>query len=454
MLTIFGRATGKRGFCDRLSRRNFLTIGSLGLGGLTLSQLLQAESQAGVGRGHKAVINIFLPGGPPHQDMWDIKQDAPSEIRGEIRAIKTNVPGIEIGELFPEIAKMMDKFAIIRSMSGAAGGHDAYQCMHGRKMNSPAPSGGWPQLGSWVSKVMGQASPAVPANVSLMYGCGHKQWGDAGSAGFLGMAHDPFAMVGGKDQGLESGNMTLKGLTADRLNDRRSLLGSFDGMKRDIDTTGRMKGYDAFVDQAAGILTSGTLVDALDLSKEDPKTLARYGKGDPEFRADGAPKVVENFCVARRLVEAGARCVSLNFSRWDWHGENFKRARQDMPMLDRAVAALVTDLHERGMDRDVSVVVWGEFGRTPKINDKRGRDHWPRVSTALLAGGGMQTGQVIGATNRLGEYASDRPVTFPEVHATLYTNLGLDVRATRVFDLQGRPQYLVDEGVKPIRELL
>jgi uncharacterized protein (DUF1501 family) len=154
------------------------------------------------------------------------------------------------------------------------------------------------------------------------------------------------------------------------------------------------------------------------------------------------------------LVEAGARVVSLNFSRWDWHGGNFKRGREDMPMLDGAVSALVTDLHERGLDRDVSVVVWGEFGRTPKINNNAGRDHWPQVSCALLAGGGMKTGQVIGETNRLGENAIDRPVTFQEVWATLYTNMGLNLSQVREFDLRGRPQYPVDEGVEPIREVV
>ncbi|MCA9270742.1 MAG: DUF1501 domain-containing protein [Planctomycetales bacterium] len=456
MLTIVGKQDGRGAHCDRRSRRSFLTIGGMAMGGLTLSQLLAAEAQAGVGRSHKAVINIFLPGGPPHQDMWDIKEDAPVEIRGEFKSIATNVPGIRVGELFPNIAAMMDKFVPIRSMVGAGGGHDAYQCMHGRRLNSRAPSGGWPMMGSWISKTLGQVDQAVPANASLMYTTDHKEWGDAGGGGFLGLPHAPFRLVGGKGEGAGSKNenMVLRGITPEGLQDRRSLLNAFDRLRRDIDTTGRMTGYDAFTDQAVGILTSSKLVEAMDLSKEDPKIVERYGKGDPEFRADGAPKVTENFCVARRLIEAGARCVSLNFSRWDWHGENFQRARQDMPMLDRAVAALVKDLDERGMLRDVAVVVWGEFGRTPKINDKRGRDHWPQVSCALLAGGGMRTGQVIGATNRLGETAADRPVEFQEVHATLYTCLGLDVKNVRIFDLQGRPNYLVDPGYEPMRELL
>ena len=225
-------------------------------------------------------------------------------------------------------------------------------------------------------------------------------------------------------------------------------------MRRDIDSSGVLDGVDAFTEQAVGILTSSALAEALDYTKEDPKLVERYGKGNPGFTADGAPKVTENFLVARRLVEAGARVVSLNFSRWDWHGGNFNRARQDMPMLDKALSALVEDLENRGMLRDVSVVCWGEFGRTPKINKNAGRDHWPRVSCAIMAGGGIRAGQVIGATNRLGEYAADRPVTFPEVAATLYDNIGLNLQAVREFDLRGRPQYPVDESVKPLRELV
>jgi uncharacterized protein (DUF1501 family) len=192
----------------------------------------------------------------------------------------------------------------------------------------------------------------------------------------------------------------------------------------------------------------------MDLSKEDPALVERYGRGNPEFHADGAPRMNENFLIARRLVEAGARVVTLNFSRWDWHGQNFDRAREDMPRLDQALSALIEDLHQRGLDKDVSVVCWGEFGRTPKINSSAGRDHWPQVSCALLAGGGMRTGQVIGSTNRLGEHAKDRPVAFDEVFATLYHNLGLDLNATRAFDLRGRPHNLVDAGVRPLHEVI
>ena len=454
MLTLLGRSRRDRmGSCDRHSRRSFLTIGGMALGGLSLPQVLAAESRSGTGRSHKAIINIFLPGGPPHQDFWDVKPDAPAEVRGEFQAIKTNVPGIEISEVFPKLATVMDKCVVIRSVVGATGGHDAYQCMTGRPLN-PAPAGGWPAAGAWISKLQGPVNKTIPPHLSLCYKTDHGPWGYDGDGGFLGIAHSPFKLVGGRNETSKRENMVLQGITLDRLQNRQELLASFDHFRREIDSSGRMSGIDEFTQQAIGILTSSQLADAIDISKEDPAIVERYGRGETGFRDDGAPKMTENFLIARRLVEAGARVVSLNFSRWDHHGQNFQAVRQDAPLLDRATTALILDLHERGLDKDVSVVVWGEFGRTPKINPSAGRDHWPQVSCALLAGGGMRTGQVIGATNRLAEHATERPVSFQEIWATLYQNIGLNLRAVREFDLRGRPQYLVDEGVQPLREVV
>lgn len=448
MLNILGAPSRRSAFCDGVSRRGFLKIGSLAMGGLTLPQLLRAESRSGVQRSHKAVIMVFLPGGPPHQDMWDIKTEAPSEIRGPLQPISTSVPGIQICELFPKIAQRMNRFVPIRSIVGASGRHAAFQCMTGRREN-PAPSGGWPAFGSTLSQLYGPVDPNVPPYVSLCYKTSHVPWGDPGRAGFLGVANEPFRpMADGKE------DMILNGISLERLQDRKGLLSAFDRLRRDVDQSGMVTGLDAFQRQALGVLTSSKLINALDLSQEDSSILERYGKGDPKPRADGAPKMVENFLIARRLVEAGARCVTLNFSRWDWHGNNFKRAREDMPMLDNAVSALIDDLYERDLDRDVSVVVWGEFGRTPKINNNSGRDHWPKVSCALLAGGGMKTGQVLGATDRLGGEAVERPVTFQEVIATLYHNMGIDLNSTTVEDLTGRPRYLIDDGTEPIAELI
>jgi hypothetical protein len=457
MLTIFGRATKRDAqFCDGISRRGFLKVGGMALGGLSLAQALSADAEAGLGRSHKAIINIYMPGGPSHIDLWDQKPDAPAEIRGEFSPIKTNVPGVEICELFPRMAKMMDKFIPIRSISDADGRHDGYQCMTGRKVGERAPPGGWPSGGAWVSSLHGPVNQAVPANVALMYPTGNRTWGEPGDGGMVGVAHSPFNLVG-REARSSSDNMVLKGITLERLRDRNQLMRAFDNFRRDTDTSGVMEGFDVYTQQAVGILTTSKLAEALDLSKEDPRIVERYGKSDEKFQRDGAPRMIENFCVARRLVEAGARFVSLNYSRWDWHGGdgmNFPMSREEFPLLDQGLSALVTDLHERGLDKDVSVVIWGEFGRTPKINNNNSRDHWPKVSCAMMAGGGMRTGQVIGKTNAYGEYAVDRPVKFQEVFATLYKNAGLDVGKVRVFDKSGVPQYLVEPGVQPIHEVL
>jgi uncharacterized protein (DUF1501 family) len=248
--------------------------------------------------------------------------------------------------------------------------------------------------------------------------------------------------------------MALNGVTLDRLADRKALLASFDKFRREVDASGLMEGMDSFNQQAFGVLTSSKLLTALDYQREDARIIESYGKGDAKPHGDAAPMLMEQFLVARRLVEAGARVVTVAFGFWDYHGNNFKNARADLPLLDQGVTALVTDLYQRGLDKDVSVIVWGEFGRTPTINKDAGRDHWPRVSCAVLAGGGMKTGQVIGATDRLGGEPTERPVAFSEVFATLYHNLGIDVTKVTVPDFSGRPQFLVPDGGHPIRELV
>ena len=216
-----------------------------------------------------------------------------------------------------------------------------------------------------------------------------------------------------------------------------------------------MEGMDSFSQRAMGILTSSDLFKALDITEESPETIELYGQGDPKRpKGDGAPRVPQNLLLARRLVEAGVRVVTVNYSFWDWHGSNFKNAKEELPVFDKGISALVQDLHDRGMADDVSVVAWGEFGRTPKINKNAGRDHWPRVSSALLACGGMKTGQVIGQTDRQAGEAVERPVRFEEVYATLYRNLGINLNSDRLFDFRGRPQYLVPPGTQPLDELI
>jgi hypothetical protein len=451
MLTIYSKNTRGR-FCDGMSRRSFMSIGGLALGGLAMPQLLAAsdkskKSAPSGGLGHKAVIMIYLPGGPPHQDMYDIKVDAPSAFRGEFQSIKTCVPGINVCELLPRMAGCMDKLVPIRSIVGAKDRHESFQCLTGR-LNQNLPPGGWPELGAAVSRLHGSSRKAIPPFTALSPKMQHRPYNN-GTPGYLGPAHAPFTPeAAGKD------DLVLQGITLDRLNDRRALLKSFDRFRRETDTSGSMRGFDAFSEQAFGILTSSKLAVALDLSKEDPAVRKRYGEGTTRHQGDGAPRINQQFLLARRLVQAGVRCVTLSYSFWDFHSKNFKSARENLPDLDMAVTALIEDLHSQGLDKDVSVIVWGEFGRTPRINKNAGRDHWPNVSCALLAGGGMRTGQVIGSTTRDGGEAKDRPVHFQEVFATLYQNMGIDIEHATLRDLAGRPRFLVDQKYKPMPELI
>jgi len=451
MLTLLGRP-GSRSLCDGISRRNFLRIGGLGLAGLSLPQLLKAESATG--KRPKSVIMIYLVGGPPHQDMFDLKPEAPPEIAGPWRPIHTNVPGMEICEAFPQLAQLGDKLVTIRSIVDSQPGHDAYQVFNGHHPRKPKPSGGWPQFGSVVGRLQGSTRATTPPYISLCYTCSHGPYNEPGP-GFLGPAYNPF-----RPTGPTRDDMVLNGITLERLADRRKLLTSIDGFRRDVDASGMMNGMDAFTQQAMNLLTSSKLADALDLSKEDPEVVKRYGTGDPTKFMDGngAPRVPQSLLLARRLIEAGARIVTLNYSKWDWHGGTnnsiFKREAQDFPVFDQCVSALVEDLHQRGLADDCTVIIWGEFGRTPKISAQVGRDHWPRVNCALMAGGGMRTGQVIGATDRLAGEVVSRPVTYSEIYATLYHNLGIDPKATTLDDLSGRPQYLLEETAEPLSELV
>lgn len=457
MINLFGTATGKSAFCDGLSRRAFIKVGGMAAGGLALPNLLKLEAASRSDSSPKSVINIFLPGGPSHLDMFDLKPDAPKEVRGEFKPIGTNVPGIQICELFPRLARMADKFTIIRSICDSEGLHDGYQCMTGRTRReaASAPAGGWPSFGAWISKVQGSQN-GMPANVSMVYPTGHRFWGEPGDGGFIGVEHCPISLVD-KDPNAKARDMSLGSMTLDRLADRESLRQAFDNFQRNADHTGQMRGIDSFHQQALSILSGGGLSQALDLSRESPAILDRYGVNDPRYQRDGAPKMIRNFLIARRLVEAGVRVVSLNYSRWDWHGGdglNFPRSREEFPLLDQGLSALITDLYERGLHQDVSVVVWGEFGRTPRINNMNSRDHWPNTSFALMIGGGMKSGQVIGATDRIGGEVIARPVQFQEVFATLYHNLGIDLKSATVNDPQGRPHFLIDPGIQPIRELI
>lgn len=453
MLEIYGR--GSR-FCDRVSRRSFLKIGSFAFGAASLSMadILRAEAATGKKLGHKAVINIFLAGGPPHQDMWDVKTDAPAEIRGEFKPIGTKVPGIQICEVFPKIAASMDKYAIIRSLVGNAGDHDGYQCMSGYPRRALAGQGGYPSIGAVLTKLNKPLDRAVPQAVGLAANTQHMEWSEAGAPGYLGPSCAPFRPNAIASGGQQTSVLKLNGLTLDRLQDRRKMLERLDATRRDLDNSTDVQARDSSTDAAFDMLTSSRLADALDVSKEDPKIRERYGDGKPyKYQYDGAPTVNDHLLIARRLVEAGCRCVSLSFGRWDSHGQNFELVRDHGAKLDQCLSALVNDLADRGMLDDVTVIAWGEFGRTPQINKEAGRDHWPTVNAAIMVGGGMKTGQVIGATDPTGGYATERPIQVQEVVGTIYHNLGLPLDQPLLEDRTGRPQYLLDVR-EPIRELV
>ncbi|MBT6156917.1 MAG: DUF1501 domain-containing protein [Planctomycetaceae bacterium] len=408
-----------------VSRRNFLKVGAAGVGGLTLADLLRAEAAAGTGSSNKALINIHLAGGPSHQDTFDLKPDAPSEYRGEFNPISTNAPGLDICEHFPMLAQSADKFSVIRSLTGSIADHSDYPTQTGFPRSSLQSLGGRPSIGSVVSKLQGDLSVGAPPFVGY----------NGSYVGYLGAVHQPFRPQGGELR-------LNKSVTADRLRSRTDLLGGLDRLRRDMDHTGHMLALDAYSQQAVEMVTSGRVADALDLSKEDPRLRERYGN-------DG-----KMFLTARRLIEAGVRVVNFNWGSWDTHSNNFGHLRNQLPKLDRSMHALLEDLSVRGLNDDVTVVMWGEFGRTPRVNsNKGGRDHWYEVAMCFLAGGGMKMGQAIGKSNRNAERAVDRPVHLLEVMATLYHNLGIDVKSTTITDPAGRPQYLVDHR-EPIRELI
>ena len=438
MLTIRG-AGGK--FCDGLSRRQFLTVGALG--GLALPQLLAAEAHAGVRSSHKAVILIYLPGGPGHQDTFDLKMDAPSDIRGEFKPIKTNIPGVEICEHLPRLAKMMDKVAVIRSLVGARDEHSSNLCLSGYT-EAEFRQNKAPTMGSVLTRLEAPVDKTVPSYVNLAARTQHPPYNDPGP-GFLGPGYGAL-----NPNGPMLADMTLTDVSLDRLSHRKQLLASLDRYRRRVDTLPEL---DTMSARAFDILTSSKLVQALDVSREDVKTRERYGKGIDKPQGDASPMLNEQFLAARRLVEAGARLVSVSYGFWDWHGGNFTNMKAHLPVIDQGISALIEDLHQRGLDKDVSVVVWGDFGRSPKINKDGGRDHWPRVSCALLAGGGMKTGQVIGSTNKFGEEPDERPVDYKDVMVTLYHNLGIDIVNTPIPDMTGRPNYLF-AGREPLPELI
>lgn len=429
MLSFLG---GSQRYCDGLSRRGFLKVGALGVGGITLASLLRAEAIAGEKATGKSLINIYLGGGPTHMDTFDLKPQAPKEFRGEFRPIATNAPGVEICELMPHLATVADKYTIIRSITGMNDEHNPKQSESGWRERDLRSIGGRPGVASVMSKVWGPAQNTphgtAPTSVDLT------GWTEPG---FLGQVHAAY-----RPDGEGRSNLQLnRSVTINRLDDRKTLLSSLDRMRREADASGMMNALDSFSDRAVGIVTSGELAKALDLKYEDPKNVDRYGINDSNNRRRGEN---QRFLISRRLIEAGVRCVSFSWGGWDTHGQNFQTMRDQLPPLSLALTALIEDLDVRGLLDDTIIMMSGEFGRTPRINSGAGRDHWSRAAFFFLAGGGFRHGQAIGSTNRLGEIPQDRPVHLQHVFHTLYHQLGIDADTVTLMDPNGRPQYLVD----------
>jgi uncharacterized protein (DUF1501 family) len=434
MLDLFSSRHG-------VSRRAFFQVGALGLGGLTLADLLRLKAH---GSDHgdsadKSIIMVYLPGGPSHIDMYDMKPDAPLEIRGEFGPIRTNVSGIDICELMPMQARIADKFALVRGVT-LPGGHDSKELTTGFRQNLHRPA-----FGSVVSRLRPTQGPGLPPYVTLIEESNLPFGQDPA---YLGPAHGPLS-IGGPGMA----NLTLaRGMTVDQLGERTDLLRRFDAMRRDVDAA---RDLDPFTAAALQMITTPRAREAFDLTREPRSVRDLYGR----------PAGSQLFLLARRLVESGVRVVTLcggwdndgqgssssNLSNWDTHVDNFVRLRMQLPHLDRALYALLTDLHERGMDQDVAVVVCGEMGRAPRVGvpnpgsnaGASGRDHWP-TGFAFLAGGGLRMGQVVGATDRRGERAITRRYTPQNLLATMYHVLGIDPAQTFP-DHLGRPQYLLDD---------
>ncbi len=440
MLTVYGSPAR---YCDGLSRRSFLKVGALGVGGLTLPQLMRAEAASGK-KSHKSVIMVYLSGGMAHQDTFDLKPNGPAELRGEFKPIPTSVTGIQFGEHVPKLAKCADKLAVIRSLVGQRDEHSSWQSMTGTTMDA-AKRANTPHFGSIVARMQGQTDPTVPAFVDLSPTMQHKPYNSPGPAN-LGRVAAP-----SKVDGDELAVMKNLAVSPADLRDRKRLLESIDAFRKASGQTNAIPA-DTFHDRAFDVLTSSKLVEALDVTKEPERTRDRYGKGSPRHLGDGAPQHNDQLLMARRLVEAGCRVVTVAYGFWDTHGGNFKYLKNQLPLFDTGISALVEDIHARGLQDDVTVCVWGEFGRMPKINKDAGRDHWARVNFALLSGGGIKTGQVIGSTDSAAGEAKDDPIPYGNVLASVYKNLGIDPHAM-VYDVSNRPNPILPGAVAPIDKL-
>jgi Protein of unknown function (DUF1501) len=443
----------------RPDRRSFLRAGVLGAAGLSLSQLLRLEAapaKTSSGR-QPSVIILWMRGGPSHIDMWDPKPNAPADYRGEFGVMKTKVPGVLLTDMLPQSAKIMDKWSIVRSLYHHDAGHSTGDqiCFTGYNAGPNPDENIHPSCGSIVSKQLGHLTPHMPAYVMIP-----RLLPGAGSA-YLGMAHNPF-ITGVADPALPGPfrvpNFQLaQGVSLERLGERKELLGNFDQMRRDLDASGQMGALDRFGQKAMEILTSSAARDAFDLDREPAALRERYGfypAFDPKA-ADrcGCPNWAQRMLLARRLVEAGVRLVTVDLRWWDTHVKGFESLRQGfLPRWDRAFTALMDDLETRDLLSSTLVVAWGEFGRTPRVNANAGRDHYPNVFSAALAGGPIKGGRVVGESDANGAFPKANPKPPQDVLATLYKHLGVDTEA-QYPDGSGRPITVLPSG-KPIDELM
>lgn len=449
MFTLWGR---RHRLCDGIHRREFLRVGGLGLAGLSLTDLLRQQSlaaSANTPRRPKSVIYIVLAGGPSHIDTWDPKPEAPVEVRGEFGAIPTSIPGVSFCELFPRQAAMLDKLAVVRGVRSVENDHYLSEVYTGL----PRTAGKRPAFGSVVSR-LGEATrrSPMPPFVSLREG-GSDQF-EFENPHYAGAGHAAFRPYGDALDNLAP----VSDLT--RLEDRRALLSGFGALQRKLDRDDARAGLDRFQRQALAMIAAPEVRQAFDIKAEPGSTFERYQSGKYTHQADYTilydwdPKP---FILARRLVEAGVRVVTLQVGSWDHHSmpsqHIFKSYRYVLPVLDQNICVLVRELEERGLLDDVLVVMLGEFGRTPKIGSPYpGREHWADAGCVLMAGGGLRMGQVIGDTDPLGERSTTGAATFQNVMATIYHVLGIDSTAT-LPDFNGRPQYLLQDP-QPIRELV
>ena len=424
------------------TRRTFLQVGGLALGGLTLPGLLRARAAAPTGERKRSVILVWLAGGPSHIDMYDLKPNAPAEVRGEFRPISTNVPGIQIGEHLPRQAAMMDKFSVVRSVTHTQAGHGmgSQWLQTGYPVTIEVNDNIHPSTGSVVARLKGPNDPGLPAYVNL------PRQVSFGKAAYLGAAFNPFSPDSNPtDPAFQVRNLRLPTrVDATRLDRRRQLLQDLDTARRDIDLKGDLDGLDTFYRDALEMVTSPKAQRAFDVNREPVRLRDRYGRND----------LGQSCLLARRLVEAGVTFVTVQAGGgWDTHGNNFTvLKRKLLPQYDAAIAALVEDLHDRGLSDDVLVMSMGEFGRTPKINKDAGRDHWPGAMSVLYAGGGLKMGQALGTTDSTASYPASKPYTPGCVLSTMYSVVGIDHK--HVFhDDAKRPLPVLSEG-DPIKELV